>query len=120
MFAAINSTLALSLILSTCGTTFAQDKAKTKILFIGANPDHPFGSHMYMHTSGMLAKCAELTPGVEAVVSNGWPKDVKSIAGVKSIVVYTSPAAELLLQGPHRDEVAQLMKNGCGLVTIHW
>ncbi|MCI0681984.1 MAG: ThuA domain-containing protein [Gemmataceae bacterium] len=93
---------------------------KTRILFIGKDPDHPHGTHMYMHTCGVLAKCAELTPGVETVVSNGWPKDAKSLAGVKSIVVYTSPAAELLLEGPHRNDVDQLMKKGVGLVTIHW
>jgi len=39
---------------------------------------------------------------------------------VKTIVVYTSPAAELLLDGPHRDDVDRLMKRGVGLVTIHW
>jgi type 1 glutamine amidotransferase len=93
---------------------------RTRILFVGANPDHPHGTHMYMHVSGVLAKCAELTPGVETVVSNGWPKDAKALDRVKSIVVYTSPAAELLLEGPHRDQVDQLMKKGVGLVTIHW
>src|ERR1700753_1042687 len=49
----------------------------TRILFIGKNPDHPYGSHMYMHVSGLLARCVELTPGVEGVVSNGWPSDPK-------------------------------------------
>jgi hypothetical protein len=54
---------------------FAQEAEATKVLFIGKEPDHPYGSHMYMHTCGVLAKCAELSPGVEAVVSNGWPED---------------------------------------------
>src|SRR6058998_1134831 len=90
---------------------------KTQILLIGKEPDHPYGSHMYLHTCGVLAKCLELTPGVEAAVSNGWPKEAAKLDGVKAIVIYTSPAAELLLDGPHRDEVAKLMKNGVGLVT---
>jgi type 1 glutamine amidotransferase len=98
----------------------AEDKPKTRVLLIGKDPDHPFGSHMYMHTCGMLAKCLELTPGIEAVVSNGWPKDEATLKGVKTIVVYTSPAAELLLMGPHKDQVDRLMKSGVGLVTIHW
>lgn len=102
------------------GSAIANDKPKTKVLFIGKNPDHPYGSHMYMHTCGMLAKCAELTPDVETVVSNGWPKDAKTLEGVKTIVIYTSPAAELLLAGPHRAKVDELMKKGVGLVTIHW
>jgi type 1 glutamine amidotransferase len=101
-------------------TAIAEDKPKTKILFIGKDPDHAYGTHMYMHTCGMLAKCVELTPGVEAVVSNGWPKDPKVLDGVKTIVVYTNPAAELLLEGPHRAKVDELMKKGVGLVTIHW
>jgi type 1 glutamine amidotransferase len=91
-----------------------------KILFIGKNPDHAFGTHMYMHTSGMLGRCAELTPGVQAVVSNGWPQDAATLARVSSIVVYTNPAAELLLDGEHRGQVDALMRGGCGLVTIHW
>ncbi len=96
------------------------EPAKTKILFIGHDPDHPYGSHMYMHTAGMLAKCVELTPGVEAVVSNRWPKDAKTLEGVKTIVVYSSPGAELLLEGPHRGQVDEMMKKGVGLVTLHW
>jgi type 1 glutamine amidotransferase len=112
--------LAVSLLLVAADLIAADEKPRTKILFIGKNPDHPYGSHMYMHTCGVLARCVELTPGVEAVVSNGWPKDAKTLEGVKAIVVYTSPAAELLLEGPHRAEVDRLMSKGVGLVTIHW
>src|SRR5271167_953005 len=106
--------LVLCLLAAVAGTAVADDKPKTKVLFIGKDPDHPYGSHMYMHTCGMLAKCVELTPGVEAVVSNGWPKDAKTLEGVKTIVLYTSPAAELLLEGPHRGQVDELMKKGVG------
>jgi hypothetical protein len=97
-----------------------QETPRAKILFIGVNPDHPYGSHMYMHTCGVLAKCAEQARGVQTVVSNGWPKEAAKLAGVKTIVLYTNPAAELLLDGPHRDEVDRLVKSGVGLVTIHW
>jgi type 1 glutamine amidotransferase len=112
--------LALGLVLCAADAALGADKAKTKILFIGKEPDHPYGSHMYLHTCRVLAKCVELTPGVEAVVSDGWPKDAKTLEGVKAIVLYTSPAAELLLEGPHRDQVDALMNKGVGLVTIHW
>jgi type 1 glutamine amidotransferase len=93
---------------------------KTKVLFIGKPPDHPYGSHMYLHTCGVLAKCVEQTEGVETAVSDGWPKDAALLKDVKTIVIYTSPAAEILLDGPHRDEVDKAMKAGVGLVTIHW
>jgi type 1 glutamine amidotransferase len=95
-------------------------ETKAKVLLIGKQPDHPFGTHMYLHTSGMLAKCLALTEGVETVVSDGWPQDAKTLDGVSTIVIYTTPAAEFLLDAPHRDQVAELMKRGVGIVTIHW
>jgi type 1 glutamine amidotransferase len=116
----IKASLTLILLLCAYGPAIAQDHPKTRILFLGKDPDHPYGSHMYMHTCGVLAKCVELTPGIETAISNGWPKDVKALTGVKTIVIYTSPAAELLLEGPHRDQVDKLMKQSVGLVTIHW
>jgi len=100
--------------------TVGAAEPKTKILFIGKDPDHPFGSHMYLHTAGVLGKCVELTDGVQAVVSNGWPKEEETLRGVKTIVVYTNPGAELLLGGPHREQFDKVMKQGVGLVTIHW
>jgi hypothetical protein len=108
--------------LSVCvwGPAAGAEAPKTKILFIGKAPDHPFGSHMYLHTCGVLARCVELTPGVTAVISNGWPEDAAKLEGVKAIVIYASPGAELLLEGPHRDQAVKLMKDGVGLVTIHW
>jgi hypothetical protein len=96
------------------------DAAPTRILLIGHQPDHPWGTHMYLHTLEVLARCLEKTEGVETIVSDRWPRDSKQLEGVKTIVVYSSPAAELLLGGPHRAEVDRLMKQGVGLVTIHW
>jgi type 1 glutamine amidotransferase len=102
-----------------CATTCEAD-TRAKVLFVGKQPDHPFGTHMYLHTCNMLSKCLSLTEGVETIVSDGWPRDATVLDGVSTIVVYTSPAAELLLDAPHRDEVAALMKKGVGLVTVHW
>ena len=98
----------------------AEAGTKTKVLFVGKEPDHPFGTHMYMHTGNVLSKCLALTDGVKTVVSQGWPTDGRVLEGVSTIVVYASPAAELLLDAPHRDQVDALMKKGVGLVTIHW
>ena len=98
----------------------ADEKTKTKILFIGKKPDHPHGTHMYLHTQSMLAKCLQKTEGVEAVVSEGWPQDPATLEGVRTIVVYSSPGAEFLLDGPGSGPLHQMMTNGVGLVTIHW
>jgi type 1 glutamine amidotransferase len=111
--------LATIVLTLAAATAIAQDMP-TKVLFIGKQPDHPYGSHMYLHTCGVLAKCAALTPGVETVVSDGWPQDAKQLEGIKAIVIYTSPAAEILLDGGHRDQVDRFLKSGVGLVTIHW
>jgi type 1 glutamine amidotransferase len=111
---------ALVLVAFACGLAAAGEKGKTTVLYIGKNPDHPHGSHMYMHVGSVLAECLKGTSGVQTVVSNGWPKDAAVLEGVDTIVVYTSPAAEILLDGPHRDQVDKLMKSGVGLVTIHW
>jgi type 1 glutamine amidotransferase len=116
----VQSLVGLSSIMAAAPSGPPAPSTKVKILFIGKNPDHPYGSHMYMHVSGVLAKCAELTPGVETVVSNGWPTNSTVLEGVKCIVVYTNPAAELLMDNPHRPEFEALMHKGAGLVTIHW
>ena len=122
-------TRSLTLLLAFAATVCAADTAvraddatggPTRILLIGKKPDHPWGTHMYLHTCEVLARCLRKTEGVETVVSNGWPKDAKTLEGVKTIVVYSNPAAEMLLDGPHRADVDRLMKQGVGLVTIHW
>lgn len=97
----------------------AEESRSGKALLIGKQPDHPYGSHMYLHTCRMLGECLRLN-GLESAVSDGWPKDEAELRDVKTIVVYTSPAAELLLDGPHREQVDRVMKAGVGLVTIHW
>lgn len=113
--------LALSICAAVACPGMAEEKRASKgtVLLIGKQPDHPFGSHMYLHTCKMLGECARLN-GLEPVVSDGWPRDPALLKDVKTIVVYTSPAAEFLLDSPHRDEFMRLMKEGVGLVTLHW
>ncbi len=93
---------------------------KTKIVLIGHKPDHPPGTHLYLPDSHLMAKCLRQTPGVEAIVSAGWPKDPAVLEGVKAIVLYTSPGADILFKGPHADQADKLFQQGVGLVAIHW
>lgn len=116
-FAVLNLTLLV--VFGTGGVLPAADSAGGKALLIGKQPDHPYGSHMYLHTCRMLGECLRLN-GLETSVSDGWPKSEAELRDVKTIVVYTNPGAELLLDGPQRDEVDRVMKRGTGLVTIHW
>ncbi|MEK6249603.1 MAG: hypothetical protein N2C12_15580, partial [Planctomycetales bacterium] len=90
-------------------------KEAKKILLIGHELDHAWATHMYLDTCELLAKCLRQTPGVEAVVSNGWPEDKKLLKDVDSIVLYSSPGGDLLLDGQQAGEVDQLMKQGVGL-----
>lgn len=117
----IQFALIIALLLSATGHSPGEDTTHSvKVLLIGKEPDHPFGSHMYLHTQNMLAKCLRKTEGVEAVVSEGWPRDSAKLEGVKTIVLYSSPGAEFLMDGPGSGPLHQMMRNGVGLVTIHW
>lgn len=117
----IRGLLFLSVVaLATASPSNSLAADKTRILLIGKQADHPWSTHMYLHTLTMLGKCLEKTEGVETVVSDLWPKDPKALTDIKTIVVYSSPGAELLLNSPHAKEFDDLMKQGVGLVTIHW
>ena len=105
---------------ATAPLATAEEGGEKKILLIGHELDHAWGTHMYLPTCNLLAKCLRQTPGVEAVVSDGWPKDKKELAGVDAIVLYSSPGGELLLDGEQAAEVDRLLKQGVGLICIHW
>ena len=98
----------------------AAEIEKAKVLLVGKQPDHPHGTHMYMHTSNLLAKCLQKTGQIETVISQGWPQDPERLKDVKTIVLYSSPGAEFLLDGSGANEVHQMLRDGVGLVTIHW
>jgi type 1 glutamine amidotransferase/HEAT repeat protein len=95
-------------------------EAKTRILLIGTPLDHPFGSHMYMHDCGVLAKCLKQVEGVDDVVSMGWPEDEALLEDIDAIVLYSSPGAEILLTGNHTETFKKLMAEGAGLTCLHW
>ncbi|MBX9792280.1 MAG: ThuA domain-containing protein [Pirellulales bacterium] len=100
----------------------AANAASTKrILLIGAAKDgHPYRTHEYMPVCELLAKCLRQTPGVEPVVSRGWPADAAASEGASSIVVYVPWGANVLFDGPQRQQVKQLLDAGAGLVALHW
>jgi hypothetical protein len=93
---------------------------KTRILVIGKDRDHPFTEHEYMTDCALLAHCLRQTPGVEAVVSNGWPRDPAALKGVKAIVLYTRKGGNILFGSPARRQAEELLKDGVGLTAIHW
>ncbi len=102
------------------GVAAAADGSNTKILLIGKDRDHPYRTHEYMAGCRLLATCLEQTPGVKAIVSNGWPKDKTMPDGVDAIAFYTKQAGNVLLAPTHRAEAEKLLKQGVGLSAIHW
>jgi type 1 glutamine amidotransferase len=110
-------TLAVWLLASTA--LVAADK-KTKILLIGKDLDHTSNTHTYMSDCTLLAKCLRQTDGVETVVSNGWPKDPVVLKDVTAIVLDTRLGGTVLLRGPQRPQVDEMLKRGVGVTAIHW
>lgn len=105
--------------LGTCTAAFSADPP-TKILLIGKDRDHPFTTHEYLSDCQLLAKCLRQTPGVEAIVSNGWPADPAVLKEVKAIVLYTANGGDVLLGSPSRRQVEDVLKTGVGLTALHW
>jgi type 1 glutamine amidotransferase len=110
-------TLALWLLAST--SLVAGDR-KAKTLLIGQDLDHPRNTHTYMSDCQLLAKCLRQTAGVEAVVSNGWPKDPAVTKDVTAIVLHNRLGGTVLFRGPQRRQVEEMLKRGVGLTAIHW
>lgn len=95
---------------------------KRRIVLIPTALDHPWATHMYRSGCELLAACLNRHPDVEAVVSpdDGWPRDPAILEGVDAIAFYSCPAGDLLLAPENRDAAQKLMKDGVGLVAVHW
>ena len=111
--------LMLAFLAWSCVPAWTAEK-ETKIVLIGQKPDHPFGSHMYMHECGLLAKCLNQSPNVRAIVSEGWPKEPDVLKDVNAIVLYTNPGGNILLNLTNRAESERLLNQGVGYAAIHW
>ncbi len=101
------------------GTLLAGEQ-KARILLIGQDLDHPRATHTYMSDCVLLAKCLRQTPGVETVVSNGWPKNPAVLKDVTAVVVHNRLGGTVLFRGPQRQQVEELLKRGVGVTAIHW
>ncbi len=118
MFARLLSAAVLTCAVVSSGS--AGETSATKIMLVGTQPDHPWATHMYLHECRMLAQCLRLTPGVEAVVVEDWPRDPLALQRVTSLVYYSRPAGDIVLSQGHRAQFEKLMDEGTGFVAIHW
>jgi hypothetical protein len=117
MYRKLHFTIAVWLLAS--GALVAADR-KAKVLLIGKDLDHARNTHTYMSDCTLLAKCLRQTEGVEAVVSNGWPKDPAVVKGVTAIVLHNRLGGTMLFRGPHRRQVEEMLRQGVGITAIHW
>jgi len=105
----------------TIVATTGAEGADKKILLIGHDKDgHPYATHEYMPECELLAKCLKQTPGIAPVVSNRWPTDPQVAEGAAAIVLYVPWGANVLFDGPQRQQAMKLLSEGAGLVALHW
>ncbi len=97
----------------------ATDKP-VKILLIAKDRDHALSQHEYLTDCAILAKCLRQTKGVEAEVSNGWPRNPDKLKGVTALVFNTRMGGTVLFDPLVKAEADKLLKRGVGLTAIHW
>lgn len=98
----------------------ADDAPPVKILLIGKDRDHAFSQHEYLSDCTIMAKCLRQTKGVEAEVSNGWPRDPAQLRGVKALVFDTRMGGSVFFDPKFKPLADKLLKQGVGLSAIHW
>ena len=106
--------------LATALTASAGDK---KIVFLAGPPSHGPGDHEHRAGCLLLASCLDKVPGVTSeVCSNGWPQHPEAaFAGAAALVIYSDGGeGHPFLQGDRLKTVGGLMKQGVGLVCLHY
>ena len=107
-------------VLFTTSLVLGQDRAK--IVFITGSPSH--GPMQHEHRAGNMILADGLNRSglpVDTVLvpDYGYPKDVSCLEGASSVVIFCTGHRGHVLNA-HLDEFDQLMKQGVGVVMIHW
>jgi hypothetical protein len=110
-----------ALMVAAAGMTAAAENAK--IVFLAGPPSHGPGEHEHRAGCLLLKSCLDQVSGVTSeVYSNGWPQDPEAaFAGVATLVVYSDGGSgHPLLRDGRLKTVGDLMKQGVGLVCLHY
>ena len=108
--------------LVSTGFTPGAGEAK-KIVFIAGAPSHGPAEHEHRAGCLLLQSCLDNVPGVVSVVySNGWPKEpAQALAGAATVVMYSDGGeGHPLLRDGRLEQLAHVIKQGAGLVCIHY
>lgn len=100
--------------------SFAEEKAK--IVFLSGAPSHGRMYHEHRAGNMILAEALErsgLPVDPHVVPDYGYPKDEKTLQGASTIVVFCTGHRGHMLR-PHLDAFDRLMREGTGVVMIHW
>lgn len=94
---------------------------KKKIVLIPGKDSHGIGEHEHLGGCQLLAKMLnENVSEVEAIVTEqGWPKDTTVLENASAILMY-SDGGEGHMVIPHMAHIDRLMKQGVGLVNLHY
>lgn len=93
-----------------------------RVVFISGKPSHGPMDHEHRAGNMLLAKRLNAAKvGVEAIVlpDVGYPKDPSVLGGAATIVIFCTGHENHLLN-PNLEAFDALMKNGTGVVMIHW
>ncbi len=98
-----------------------QSQERKKIVFLAGGPSHGYGAHEHYAGCALLAHYLEENfPNYQTVVYRGWPAEgTAALEDADAVVVYCDGGGRHLLNA-HLDEFDSLMKQGVGLVQIHY
>lgn len=104
--------------------TFAADApvtgAKKKIVLLAGGPSHGFGAHDHLSGCHLLARALNHSNlGIEAVVSQGWPKEKGALDAAAAVVMYCDGGAGHMAL-THTKELNALYNKGVGIGCIHY
>jgi type 1 glutamine amidotransferase len=93
-----------------------------RIVLVAGTPSHPPLAHEFNAGAILLGKCLQKVPGVEPIVHlNGWPKEDDAFEGADAIMLYMDGGANHpLIRGDNLAQIGKLMKQGVGLLCVHY
>ena len=113
----------LTLILAaSCSSRVIHAQDKSRIVFISGKPSHGRMAHEHRAGNMLLARAlnaADLNINAIVLPKNGYPSDPSVLAGAATIIIFCTGHGGHVLN-KHLDGFDALMKNGTGVVMIHW
>ena len=100
----------------------ASDDGKTrKVVFIAGRRSHGYGAHEHRAGCLLLARGLQDSglPVETRVITEGWPEDSSVLSDADAVVIYADGGGRHPFNS-HLDEIDALMKQGTGLVCIHY